>query len=227
MAVWVIDDDDTLRKVVREILEQEGFEVREFSGPNGVVDSLDQEPELLLLDVRMPFKKGTELCREIRAESSVPIIFLSSANDPIDRVVGLELGADDYISKPFHHKELAARVNAVLRRGGADASSTAEDDGPCVVGELTLNPNSIKVELRGERVELTKTEFRLLKTLMAQPEKVFSRKELMDGAYDGVRVSKKTIDSHIRRLRSSFDPHDIDPVRTVRGVGYALNADEL
>lgn len=227
MAVWVIDDDDTLRKVVREILEQEGFEVREFSGPNGVVDSLDQDPELLLLDVRMPFKKGTELCREIRAKSSVPIIFLSSANDPIDRVVGLELGADDYISKPFHNKELAARVNAVLRRGGADANSTVEDEGPLVVGELSLDPTSIKVHFQGEPLELTKTEFRLLHTMMKQPEKVFSRKELMDGAYEGVRVSKKTIDSHIRRLRSSFESCDIDPVRTVRGVGYALNTDAL
>ena len=227
MSVWVIDDDETLRKVVREILEQEDFDVREFDGPQGVVDALaDEDPQLLLLDVRMPGKKGTDLCREIRAESSVPIIFLSSANDPIDRVVGLELGADDYISKPFHHKELAARVNAVLRRGRSEAEEV-DADAPCEVGELWLDPTSIKVAFQGENLELTKTEFRLLHTLMQQPEKVFTRRELMKGAYEGVRVSKKTIDSHIRRLRSSFDATDIDPVRTVRGVGYALNSDVL
>lgn len=228
MSVWVIDDDETLRKVVREILEQEGFDVREFDGPAGVVEALaDEDPQLLLLDVRMPGKKGTDLCREIRAESSVPIIFLSSANDPIDRVVGLELGADDYISKPFHHKELAARVNAVLRRGASDSESTSDADKPCVVGTLSLDPKSVKVHFDEDEVELTKTEFRLLHIFMQEPDKVFSRREIMKRAYEGVRVSKKTIDSHIRRLRSSFDDTDIDPVRTVRGVGYALNTDVL
>jgi DNA-binding response OmpR family regulator len=103
----------------------------------------------------------------------------------------------------------------------------AEDEGPHVVGELELDPTSIKVHFEGQPLELTQTEFRLLKTMMEHPEKVFTRKELMNGAYDGVRVSKKTIDSHIRRLRSSFKSCDIDPVRTVRGVGYALNTDVL
>ncbi len=223
MSIWVIDDDVTLRKMVREILQQEGFDVREFVDARGVVEALDDQPSLILLDVRMPGQKGTELCREIRARSSVPIIFLSSAADPIDRVVGLELGADDYIVKPFHPKELAARVHAVLRR----AEAIAPNDGVLRAGSLTLDPLAIKAEFAGREISLTNTEFRLLQTLMEQPRKVFSRKELMAGAYDGTRVSKKTIDSHIRRVRASFESCDIDPIRTVRGVGYALRLEAL
>lgn len=225
MSIWVIDDDITLRKMVREILQQEGFDVREFSSAEGVIGSLDEAPSLILLDVRMPDKKGTDLCREIRAHSSLPIIFLSSAGDPIDRVVGLEVGADDYIVKPFHPRELAARVHAVLRRARASATGPVEE--ALRVGELSLDPVSIKVAFDGRALELTQTEFRLLQTLMEQPRKVFTRDELMTGAYDGVRVSTKTIDSHIRRVRTHFEWCSIDPIRTVRGVGYALDVELL
>jgi DNA-binding response OmpR family regulator len=225
MSIWVIDDDATLREVVREILEQEGFAVREFAGHAGVIDALNDPPELIVLDVKMPGKKGTDICREIRAASDVPIIFLSAANEPVDRIVGLELGADDYISKPFDFREFAARVHAVLRRhqqGGSEAGVQR-----LVAGRLVLDPTAFTVAFDEQAFDLTKTEFRLLETLMEQPRKVFSRNELMQGAYDGVRVSKKTIDSHIRRLRSNFEPFDIDPVRTVRGVGYALQFESL
>jgi DNA-binding response OmpR family regulator len=221
MSIWVIDDDATLRAVVREILEQEEFSIREFAGHDGVIEALDDPPELIVLDVKMPGKKGTDLCREIRAASDVPIIFLSAANEPVDRIVGLELGADDYISKPFNYREFAARVHAVLRRH--QQGSSVGDDQRLVVGRLVLDPKGFTVAFDEEAFDLTKTEFRLLETLMEQPRKVFSRNELMQGAYDGVRVSKKTIDSHIRRLRTNFERFDIDPVRTVRGVGYALN----
>lgn len=221
--VWIVDDDLVQRQIIREVLSQEGFDVREFSGPSGVVAALDQPPALILLDVRMPEKKGTQLCGEIRGRSDVPIIFVSSAGDPVDRVVGLELGADDYITKPFHPKELAARVHALLRRSSAAAS--APTDSILTVGSLSLDPVEMTVSLAGEDLLLTKTEFRLLQTLMEQPGKVFTRKELMKGAYDGTRVSRKTIDSHIRRLRASFADFGIDPLRTVRGVGYALIAE--
>lgn len=227
MSIWVIDDDITLRKMVREILQQEDFEVREFSSAEGVVEALDDEPSLILLDVRMPDRKGTDLCREIRSHSSVPIIFLSSAGDPIDRVVGLEVGGDDYIVKPFHPRELVARVNALLRRAGVSEAESDDEEEVLQVGKLALDPVSIKVELGGRPLELTHTEFRLLQTLMKQPRKVFTRKELMEGAYDGVRVSTKTIDSHIRRVRTHFEWCRIDPIRTVRGVGYALDIELL
>lgn len=227
MSIWIVDDDATLRKVVREILEQEGFEVREFHRPDGIIEALDARPELILLDVRMPQKSGTELCREIRARSAVPIIFLSSAGETIDRVIGLEVGADDYMVKPFHPRELAARVHAVLRRARSNQDDSAEQTQTIVVGALALDALSFKVSLADEELSLTQTEFRLIQTLMSQPQKVFSRRELISLAYDGTRVSKKTIDSHIRRLRASFQPHDIDPIRTVRGVGYALDVDIL
>lgn len=226
MSIWVIDDDITLRKMVREILQQEDFEVREFPSAEGVVEALDDEPSLILLDVRMPDIKGTDLCREIRSHSSVPIIFLSSAGDPIDRVVGLEVGADDYIVKPFHSRELVARVNALLRRARVSAAESDPDE-VLQVGKLSLDPVAIRVELGGRPLELTNTEFRLLHTLMRQPRKAFTRKELMEGAYDGIRVSTKTIDSHIRRVRTYFEWCRIDPIRTVRGVGYALEVELL
>ncbi|AWV88653.1 response regulator transcription factor [Bradymonas sediminis] len=226
--IWIVDDDLVQRQIIREILTQEGFETREFDGPNGVVEALSNPPALILLDVRMPHKKGTQLCGEIRGNSDVPIIFVSSANDPVDRVVGLELGADDYINKPFHPKELAARVHALLRRTSVESqSSAAPREGVIKVGTLSLDPVEMTVDFAGEELSLTKTEFRLLQTFMEQPGKVFTRQELMKGAYDGTRVSRKTIDSHIRRLRSNFADYDIDPLRTVRGVGYALIIEAL
>src|SRR5690554_3263197 len=138
--VWIVDDDLVQRQIIREILSQEGFETREFSGPSGVVAALDHPPALILLDVRMPEKKGTQLCGEIRGRSDVPIIFVSSAGDPVDRVVGLELGADDYITKPFHPKELAARVHALLRRSSSSSTSSAPPDNIITVGSLSLDP---------------------------------------------------------------------------------------
>lgn len=222
MTIWVIDDDATLRRMVQQILEQEDFRVRSFQGPEGVLEALDAPPELILLDVRMPGQSGTDLCRAIRAQSNVPIIFISSASDPVDRIVGLELGADDYITKPFHPRELSARVRAVLRRAPL-AAEPADADPTLCVGRLSLDPSAVRVRLGEHQLDLTPTEFNLLRTLMQAPEKVFTRRELMRGAWDGTRVSKKTIDSHIRRLRQSFSAHDLDPIRTVRGVGYALD----
>ena len=222
MTIWIVDDDPSIRQVVRQIVEKEGFEARDFDSAEHVVDSLQEAPELILLDVMMPGKKGTELCRDVRSVSQVPIIFLSTEGEAIDRVVGLELGADDYLVKPFHPKELAARINAVLRRHSSSPDSEALSE-ELEIGSLFLDEVSFKVTLDGTDLELTKIEFYLLKTLMSQPTRVFTRDGLMSGAYEGIRVSQKTIDSHIRRLRSSFQDFDIDPVRTVRGVGYALN----
>jgi DNA-binding response OmpR family regulator len=225
MNIWVVDDDSTMRQLVAQIVSRMEGELREFDSADGVLEAVaENPPDLIVLDVMLPGKRGTDLCVEIRGQSEVPIIFISTEGEAIDRVIGLELGADDYIAKPFHPRELEARIKAVLRRGERLAGST---DDTVVVGVLELDELAFKVSVRGMELELTRIEFMLLKTLMEQPRRVFSRDALMRGAYDGVRVSRKTIDSHIRRLRSNFTEHDIDPVRTVRGVGYALNLDDL
>lgn len=223
MAIWIVDDDASMRLIVKQVVEKEGFECREFDSSRGVVDALKDEPELIVLDVMMPGKKGTELCREIRERSDVPIIFLSTENDAIDRVVGLELGGDDYMAKPFHPRELAARIQALLRRRGSGMAAS----GRLSVGSLQLDPDAFEVYFDDTEVELSKVEFMLLKTFMEQPRKAYTRRDIMRSAYDGVRVSPKTIDSHIRRLRNKFEPLDVDPIRTIRGVGYGLDYEAL
>lgn len=223
MAIWIVDDDDSMRLIVKQVVEKEGFESREFDSSRGVVEALKDEPELIVLDVMMPGKKGTDLCREIRERSDVPIIFVSTENDAIDRVVGLELGGDDYMAKPFHPRELAARIHALLRRRGTGMSSSDR----LVVGELKLDLDAFEVKFGESDLELSKVEFMLLKTLMEQPRKAYTRRDIMRGAYDGVNVSPKTIDSHIRRLRTKFEPLGVDPIRTIRGVGYGLDHEAL
>lgn len=234
MKAWIIDDDKVTRAVIKKILEDDGYETREFSSAQGVVESLSENPDIILLDVRMPDKRGTDLCRDIRGVSDVPIIFLSSADDPVDKVVGLEVGGDDYIPKPFDERELSARIRAVRRRhervlenaesasGGKPASS-----GKLSVGILSMDPVGFRTVIDGQEIQLTKIEFEILRTLMSEPERVFSRDSLMDSAYEGVKVSKKTIDSHVHRVRSNFTRFNIDPIRTVRGFGYAIDTTAL
>jgi len=223
MAIWIVDDDDSMRLIVKQVVEKEGFESREFDSSRGVLEALKDDPELIVLDVMMPGKKGTDLCREIRERSDVPIIFVSTESDAIDRVVGLELGGDDYIAKPFHPRELAARIHALLRRRGTGIASSDR----LVVGDLKLDENAFEVTYGDEELELSKVEFMLMKTLMEQPRKAYTRRDIMRGAYDGVNVSPKTIDSHIRRLRNKFEPLGVDPIRTIRGVGYGLDYEAL
>jgi two-component system OmpR family response regulator len=179
----------------------------------------------------MPEMDGTDVCRKLRQDSSIPIVFLSSKDDEIDRVVGLELGGDDYVTKPFSPRELVARVKAVLRRSGdggngasKDAKVPDERDGRLIEhGKLKLDLDRYKAFWGDSEVDLTKTEFGVLQTLMGFPGKVFSRNELMDGAYDhGTVVSDRTIDSHVRRVRRKFEEVGQNPIETVHGLGYKL-----
>lgn len=240
MRAWIIDDDATTREIIRQVLKEDGYATRDFNTAYGVLEALDEAPDIILLDVKMPGKRGTDLCREIRMLSNVPIIFLSSADDPIDRVVGLEVGGDDYIAKPFDPRELSARIRAVRRRHSVDPESTKtlpsppptpkptfSSDDTLKVGILTVDPVGYRTIIAGDEIQLTKIEFEILRTLMSEPERVFSREALMERAYDGVRVSKKTIDSHVHRVRSHFAPFGLDPIRTVRGFGYAIDSDML
>ena len=174
----------------------------------------------------MPEMDGTEVCRKLRAVSSVPIIFLSSKDDEVDRILGLELGGDDYVTKPFSPRELVARVRAVLRRPGqaAGIAESTEQSQMLTHGKLRLDPVRYQAHWDGEEIVLTVTEFGLLRTLMRYPGKVYTRDELIEGAYayDNV-VTGRTIDSHVRRIRRKLsEAGGEDPIETVHGLGYKL-----
>lgn len=223
--ILIVDDDAHIREVVRFALQKAGFDTAEASdGQRALEQAAALDPALIVLDVLMPELDGTEVCKRLRQRSRVPIIFLSSRDDEIDRVLGLELGGDDYVTKPFSPRELVARVKAVLRRleepaaepgGGAAAAQLLEH------GLLRLDLDQVRAWWGDQEVCLTVTEFGMLRTLMRRPGKVYSRAELMRGAYrDQTIVSERTIDSHITRVRKKFEELGAAPIETVHGLGY-------
>ncbi|HEX2891619.1 response regulator transcription factor [Vineibacter terrae] len=234
--VLVVDDDRHIRDVVAFALRKEGFAVAEAGDGAAALQAAEQEkPDLLVLDILMPEMDGTEVCRRLRASSAVPIIFLSSKDDEIDRVVGLELGGDDYVTKPFSPRELVARVKAVLRRRDGAVVGTPPAPPPAVDelpphrvlrrGLLALDLDAHAATWDGTAIELTATEFAMLRTLAERPGKVFTRDNLMERAYDDRRfVSDRTIDSHVRRIRAKLAAAGGAPIETVHGVGYKLTA---
>lgn len=219
--ILIVDDDPAIREVVRFALARAGFDTVEAAdGRAALARFADQEPDLVILDVMLPELDGTEVCRAIRRDSSVPVLFLSSRDDEVDRVVGLEIGGDDYLTKPFSPRELVARVRAILRRG---VVASTRPDVVLRHGRLTLDPHAVRATWDGQAVPLTATEFGLLRTLLRHPGRVFTRDALMDGAYTVERVvSDRTIDSHIRRLRAKFAAVGGTPVETMPGFGYRL-----
>lgn len=222
--VLVVDDNDEIRTIVVASVEAEGWTAFDVASGEKALERFDEiQPDLVILDILMPGMSGTDVCREIRTKSNVPIIFLSARDDDVDRIVGLEIGADDYVTKPFNPRELVARARAVFRRVDADGISHAGAANVLKHDKLTLDIERFKAFWADEHIELTKTEFLLLRTLLRQPGRVFSRAELMKGAYDeGTFVSDRTIDSHIRRLRAKLAEIGADPIETIRGVGYTL-----
>lgn len=234
-AILVVDDDAHIREVVCFALRKAGFQTIEARDGREALERFEREaPDLVVLDILMPEMDGTDVCRRLRARSRVPIVFLSSKDDEIDRIVGLELGGDDYVTKPFSPRELVARVRAVLRRTGGGGGGEAEPEGGPPAGQKpkVLEFKKLKLDLDRfqafwdqREVVLTVTEFGILRTLMGYPGKVFSRSELMDGAYpDQNIVTERTIDSHVRRVRRKFGDVGGDPIETVHGVGYKLGA---
>jgi two-component system OmpR family response regulator len=221
-CILVADDDGHIREVVRYALEQAGYRVLEArDGDEALRTATEQPVDLLVLDIVMPGQDGLEVCRRLRAVSELPILFLTSRDDEVDRVLGLEIGGDDYLTKPFSPRELVARVKAVLRRterGPAEQSEVLRH------GELTVDPERHRCLWGESEVELTVTEFALLQTLLGRPGKVYSRGELVDRAYGyGHHVTERTIDSHIRRVRKKLaDAGAGDPIETVHGVGYRM-----
>lgn len=224
-TILVVDDDPHIREVVCFALDKAGFRTLEAEdGHRAIERYIAQTPDLVVLDIMMPEMDGTDVCRKIRQDSSTPIIFLSSKDDEIDRIVGLELGGDDYVAKPFSPRELVARVRAVLRRS-AEVAARSKSDEPRELrhGGVHLDLEAFKAYWQGIEVVLTVTEFGVLRTLMERPGKVLSRDRLMDGAYDLNRiVSDRTIDSHVRRVRAKFSAVGGEPIETVHGVGYKL-----
>ncbi len=224
--ILVADDDGHIREVVRFALQQGGYEVVEARDGREACDRLAAGGvDLVVLDIVMPEADGLEVCRRIRRTGNLPIIFLSSRDDELDRVLGLELGADDYLSKPFSPRELLARVRAVLRRL---REPPAAAPAPEVLrrGPLEMDLGRHRCAWGGREVVLTVTEFALLRALLGAPGRVFSRDDLVDKAWGpGHSITDRTIDSHVRRIRQKLSAAGADPIETVYGIGYRLRED--
>ena len=228
VTIALVDDDRNILTSVSIALQAEGFATRVYSdGETALKALLDNPPELAVLDVKMPKMDGMELLRRLRERSELPVIFLTSKDDELDEALGLAMGADDYISKPFSQRLLIARIRAVLRRtemrsavGGAEE----EEPQPLIErGRLALDPARHRVTWNGRDVTLTVTEFMILEALAQRPGVVKSRNQLMDVAYqDDIYVDDRTIDSHIKRMRRRFRVVDDDfaAIETLYGVGY-------
>ena len=218
--VLVVDDEESVRELIKLYLSKEGFEVvHARDGKEALRVNGEYHPDLIILDLMLPGMDGREVCRQIRSTSRVPIIMLTARAEEVDRIVGLELGADDYVVKPFSPRELVARVKAVLRRGSA---SDEEEETLTFLG-LRIDRVQHRVEVEGEEVHLTPTEFRLLWCLASQPGRVFSRAELLDRiwGYDS-ESDARTVDVHIKRLRQKTNASESQSVSitTVWGLGY-------
>src|ERR1700685_1213243 len=224
-TIALVDDDKNILASVTMLLEQEGYTVRTFADGVAALAGLSSAPpDLAILDIKMPRMDGLELLRRLRQNGDLPVIFLTSKDEEIDELMGLNAGADDYIRKPFSQRLLLERVRAVLRRGpGAPPTPGEQKKEALVRGKRALDPQRHECTWEGKPVRLTVTEFLILQALAQRPGFVKSRDSLMDAAYDDqVYVDDRTIDSHIKRLRKKFrqvDP-EFDSIETLYGVGY-------
>lgn len=223
-TVLVVDDDAPLREVVRYALVREGFTVTEAGDGAAALATVDRGGvDLVVLDVMMPGLDGLEVCRRIRAKGRTPIVFLSSRGEELDRILGLELGGDDYLVKPFSPRELVSRVRAVLRRAApvqAAPNPTVEAAG------IRLDAEAHRAFVGDVEIVLTATEFRLLLGLMQRPGRAFTRDEIVQLAYGGLHhVAERTLDSHVRGIRAKLRDAGVDPIETVHGIGYRLRRD--
>jgi DNA-binding response OmpR family regulator len=224
-TILLVDDEDSVQKLLTYPLERDGFRVVSArDGEEALLLFADQPVDLVVLDIMLPKLDGLEVCKRLRAESSVPIIMLTARDDEFDTVLGLELGADDYITKPFSIREFRSRVRALLRRAGASRRDVPEGE-PLVAGALRIDPDRREAKVDGRSLDLTYVEFELLRTLVAQPGKVFSRRALLQAIWgDSSYREPRTIDVHVRHLREKVeeDPSEPELILTVRGAGYRL-----
>lgn len=224
-TILVADDDPHIRQLLVFALAKAGLETIEAAdGEEALAIAEARQPDLIVLDINMPRMDGLEVCRRLRADGGLPILFLSSRDDEIDRIIGIELGADDYVTKPFSPREVVARVMAVLRRTAAHAPDVERASAPIRHGKLSLDPESWEASWAGMGVPLTVTEFGILRTLATFPAKVFSRDALIDRLRGpGFALTDRTIDSHVRNLRAKFGQAGAeDLIETRAGIGYRI-----
>jgi DNA-binding response OmpR family regulator len=224
-TILLVDDEDSIQKLLTYPLEREGFNVvAARDGEEALERFAAADPDLVVLDIMLPKIDGLEVCKRLRARSTVPIIMLTARDDELDKVVGLELGADDYITKPFSIREFRSRVRALLRRAKLPPHGDEEVGDEVISSDgLRIDVGRRTVEIEGSPVQLTYVEFELLRTLAARPGKVFSRKALLEELWGGSDYREpRTIDVHVRHLREKLerDPSDPEFIHTVRGVGY-------
>ena len=222
-TILLVDDEDSIQKLLAYPLEREGYRVLQArDGEEALERFASERVDLVVLDIMLPKLDGLEVCKRLRAESEVPIIMLTARDDELDKVLGLELGADDYITKPFSIREFRSRVRALLRR--AAVSRQVDEDGELISAEgLTIDLARRLVEVEGKRVQLTYVEFELLRILASNPGRVYSRRMLLEALWGGADYREpRTIDVHVRHLREKLehDPSDPEYILTVRGVGY-------
>lgn len=220
--IALVDDDQNIITSVSILLEAEGFEVDTYTDGEQALIGLRRRPaDLAVLDIKMPRMDGMELLSKIREHSVLPVIFLTSKDDELDEALGLRMGADDYITKPFSQRLLLERVRAVLRR--ADQADATVGESAITIGHLVIQPDRHSCTWKGEEVKLTVTEFLILSALARRPGVVKNRDQLLDAAYgEATYLDDRTIDSHIKRLRRKFRDHDkeFDSIETLYGVGY-------
>jgi two-component system, OmpR family, response regulator len=223
--ILVVDDDPHIRDVISFALEKAGMTTETArDGREALISFRRRAPDMIILDIGMPDTDGLDVCREIRKSSDVPILFLSARDDEIDRVIGLEIGGDDYVTKPFSPREMVARVNVILRRSAGAAAGRQAETAPASRGALMLFPERHAAELAGRPVALTAIEFAILRAFLARGDAVSNREQIMTAAYGAsINVSDRTIDSHIRNIRAKLAQAGCDNViDTVHGVGFRL-----
>ena len=223
--ILIVEDESSFSDALEFLLKKEGFEITVAINGQEAIDKFESEkPGLVLLDLMIPVISGTEVCRLIRAQSQTPIIMVTAKDSEVDKVVGLELGADDYVTKPYSSRELLARINAVLRRGASSDSSTLQGE-ILVLGSLEMDLAKHIFRKKGTPIALPLREFELLEFLMRNPSRVLTRNQIIDRVWGSDYFGDtKTLDVHIKRLRAKIEEDPADPqiIHTIRGLGYKL-----
>jgi two-component system, OmpR family, catabolic regulation response regulator CreB len=227
--ILIVEDEPGIADTIQYALRTDGFEPAWCAtGEEALARARDSAPALVILDVGLPDASGFEIFKRLRETSDVPVVFLTARSDEIDRVVGLELGADDYIAKPFSPRELVARVRSILRRSAKASAGSAAVDAPAPASPIMVDEGRMQVRYYGRALELSRYEFGLLKTLASRPGHVFTREALLDRVWgDDSESMDRTVDAHVKTLRAKMKAiaPGLEPIRTLRGSGYALAED--